>query len=169
LKQESCRSCPFSLFHFYFLNRKKIAGGSPAISIFNVPRHAVCCVILNLLSQGGNLPSGPALAEAYRFALVRYSPQVKSIGSKPLCNITNTEGHDSYTTNAGPMQLPVRKNTPLSVLSKKARPSSGPQLVNNAATNGHRSVDSPISGAISITLTPRRDSIRTARGVPDRL
>jgi hypothetical protein len=50
---------------------KKTAGGSPAIFIFNVPRHAVCCVILNLLSQGGNLPSGPALAEAYRFALVR--------------------------------------------------------------------------------------------------
>jgi hypothetical protein len=55
---------------------------------------------------GGNRPSGSALAEAYRIALVRGGSLVQSVGSKPWCNITNTAGQISYTTIAAPWQLP---------------------------------------------------------------
>ena len=46
------------------------------------PRHAVCCAVLNLLSQDGYRPRNFALAEAYRVATVDKEPFLKRVGSK---------------------------------------------------------------------------------------
>jgi hypothetical protein len=46
------------------------------------PRHAVCCAVLNLLSQVGCRPRNFALAEAYRVAAADKEPFLKRVGSK---------------------------------------------------------------------------------------
>jgi hypothetical protein len=45
--------------------------------------HAVCCEILNLLSQGGFRPTSSALAQAYRVTDADRGTHLKSVGSKP--------------------------------------------------------------------------------------
>jgi hypothetical protein len=48
------------------------------------PHHAVCCVVLNLLSQVGIRLHSVALAEAYRVAVIDEESPIKSVGSKPV-------------------------------------------------------------------------------------
>jgi len=62
-----------------------------------VPRHAVCCVVLNLPKQDGAARRKSALAEAYRIKSSRYSPFCWVLAQNRCCNITHTAGYPSYT------------------------------------------------------------------------
>jgi hypothetical protein len=49
-----------------------------------VPRRAVCCIVLNLLSQDGSRPNSSALAKAYRVTAADTETQLKGVGPKPV-------------------------------------------------------------------------------------
>jgi hypothetical protein len=56
----------------------EIPGSQPlflSIQLFEkYPANAVCCKVLNLISQVGSLPGNSALAEAYRVIVARLDP-----------------------------------------------------------------------------------------------
>jgi hypothetical protein len=58
----------------------------------NTPRYAVCCSVLNLLSQVGACSEGSALPVGYRIPAEETAPVYLGVGSKPDSAITNTAG-----------------------------------------------------------------------------
>ena len=55
------------------------------------PHHAVCSVVLNLLSQDGLLSISSALAEAYRVTGADVKPCKTFVGSKPVFAASRTQ------------------------------------------------------------------------------
>jgi len=52
----------------------KTTGEGRSFALKKYPAHVVCCKVLNLLMQVGFLPDNSALAEAYRFIILRAEP-----------------------------------------------------------------------------------------------
>lgn len=64
-----------------------------------LPRHAVRCEGLNLLTQVGPRPDNSALAQAYRVVCREIGTLCIGVGSGRIRNTTYTAGQFSYTTN----------------------------------------------------------------------
>jgi len=62
-------------------------------STYKVPRHAVCCIVLNLPKQDGAARSIiSALAEAYRIITISRSSFLWVLAQNRCCNSTHTAG-----------------------------------------------------------------------------
>jgi len=68
------------------------------MSYYEIPRHAVCGEVLNLFSQDGFRLISSALAYAYRVTSEDKNPFKLMLAQNLKCHITNTAGHNFYTT-----------------------------------------------------------------------